>query len=105
MLSLVDLEGMLSVFIPVGDLQMILAADRFGYGKAEAGRFLFLASLVEAFENMLAVEGSILARVRDGQRAGADLYADVSLLPVVRERIFQQVGDERLRQRFVHRDR
>ena len=47
---------MLFTLIPVGDVQPVLTTNRFGYGEAESGRFLFLAPLVETFEDMLAVE-------------------------------------------------
>ena len=36
---------MLFTLIPVGDVQPVLTTNRFGYGEAESGRFLFLAPL------------------------------------------------------------
>lgn len=69
---------MLFTLIPVGDVQPVLAADRFGYGEAESGRFLFLAPLVETFEDMLAVERFGLPCVGDSQRVCLDRDTDVS---------------------------
>ena len=59
---------MLFTLIPVGDVQPVLTTNRFGYGEAESGRFLFLVPLVETFEDMLAVERFGLPCVGDSQR-------------------------------------
>jgi len=85
---------MLFTLIPVGDVQPVLAADRFGYGEAESGRFLFLAPLVETFEDMLAVERYGLPCVGDSQRVCLDRDTDVSFFLVMDKSVFQQVGDE-----------
>lgn len=85
---------MLFTLIPVGDVQPVLAADRFGYGEAESGRFLFLAPLVETFEDMLAVERFGLPCVGDSQRVCLDRDTDVSFFLVMDKSVFQQVGDE-----------
>ena len=85
---------MLFTLIPVGDVQPVLAADRFGYGEAESGRFLFLAPLVETFEDMLAVERLGLPCVGDSQRVCLDRDTDVSFFLVMDKSVFQQVGDE-----------
>ena len=85
---------MLFTLIPVGDVQPVLAADRFGYGEAESGRFLFLVPLVETFEDMLAVERFGLPCVGDSQRVCLDRDTDVSFLLVLDKSVFQQVGDE-----------
>ena len=85
---------MLFTLIPVGDVQPVLAADRFGYGEAESGRFLFLAPLVETFEDMLAVERFGLPCVGDSQRVCLDRDTDVSFFLVMDKSVLQQVGDE-----------
>lgn len=85
---------MLFTLIPVGDVQPVLAADRFGYGEAESGRFLFLAPLVETLEDMLAVERFGLPCVGDSQRVCLDRDTDVSFFLVMDKSVFQQVGDE-----------
>ena len=85
---------MLFTLIPGGDVQPVLAADRFGYGEAESGRFLFLAPLVETFEDMLAVERYGLPCVGDSQRVCLDRDTDVSFFLVMDKSVFQQVGDE-----------
>ena len=85
---------MFFVLIPVGNVQPVLAADRFGYGEAESGRFLFLAPLVETFEDMLAVERFGLPCVGDSQRVCLDRDTDVSFFLVMDKSVFQQVGDE-----------
>ena len=85
---------MLFTLIPVGDVQPVLAADRFGYGEAESGRFLFLVPLVETFEDMLAVERFGLPCVGDSQRVCLDRDTAVSIFLVLDLSVFQQVGDE-----------
>ena len=85
---------MLFTLIPVGDVQPVLAADRFGYGEAESGRFLSLVPLVETFEDMLAVERFGLPCVGDSQRVCLDRDTDVSFFLVMDKSVFQQVGDE-----------
>ena len=94
---------MLFTLIPVGDVQPVLTTNRFGYGEAESGRFLFLAPLVETFEDMLAVERYGLPCVGDSQRVCLDRDTDVSFFLVMDKSVFQQVGDESLRQCLVHR--
>mgnify|MGYP000140452904 CR=1 FL=1 len=69
---------MLFTLIPVGDVQPVLTTNRFGYGEAESGRFLFLVPLVETFEDMLAVERFGLPCVGDSQRVCLDRDTDVS---------------------------
>ena len=71
---------MLFTLIPVGDVQPVLTTNRFGYGEAESGRFLFLAPLVETFEDMLAVERYGVPCVGDSQRVCLDHDTDVSRL-------------------------
>ena len=85
---------MLFTLIPVGDVQPVLTTNRFGYGEAESGRFLFLAPLVETFEDMLAVERYGLPCVGDSQRVCLDRDTDVAFLRVMDKSVFQQVGDE-----------
>ena len=80
---------MLFALIPIGDVQPVLAADRFGYGEAESGRFLFLAPLVETFEDMLAVERFGLPCVGDSQRVCLDRDTDVSFFLVMDKSVFQ----------------
>jgi hypothetical protein len=58
------------------------------------GRFLFLAPLVETFEDMLAVERYGLPCVGDSQRVCLDRDTDVSFFLVMDKSVFQQVGDE-----------
>ena len=85
---------MLFTLIPVGDVQPVLTTNRFGYGEAESGRFLFLAPLVETFEDMLAVERYGLPCVGDSQRVCLDRDTDVSFFLVMDKSVFQQGGDE-----------
>ena len=85
---------MLFALIPIGDIQPVLTTNRFGYGEAESGRFLFLAPLVETFEDMLAVERFGLPCVGDSQRVCLDRDTDVSFFLVMDKSVFQQVGDE-----------
>ena len=85
---------MLFTLIPVGDVQPVLTTNRFGYGEAESGRFLFLAPLVATFEDMLAVERYGLPCVGDSQRVCLDRDTDVSFFLVMDKSVFQQVGDE-----------
>ena len=85
---------MLFTLIPEGDVQPVLTTNRFGYGEAESGRFLFLAPLVETFEDMLAVERHGLPCVGDRQRVCLDRDTDVSFIRVMEKSDFQQVGDE-----------
>ena len=85
---------MLFTLIPVGDVQPVLTTNRFGYGEAESGLFLFLAPLVETFEDMLAVERYGLPCVGDSQRVCLDRDTDVSFFLVMDKSVFQQVGDE-----------
>ena len=85
---------MLFTLIPVGDVQPVLTTNRFGYGEAESGRFLFLAPLVETFEDMLAVERYGLPCVGDSQRVCLDRDTDVSFFLVMDKSVFQRVGDE-----------
>ena len=85
---------MLFALIPIGDMQPVLTTNRFGYGEAESGRFLFLAPLVETFEDMLAVERFGLPCVGDSQRVCLDRDTDVSFFLVMDKSVFQQVGDE-----------
>ena len=85
---------MLFTLIPVGDVQPVLTTNRFGYGEAESGRFLFLSPLVETFEDMLAVERYGLPCVGDSQRVCLDRDTDVSFFLVMDKSVFQQVGDE-----------
>ena len=85
---------MLFTLIPVGDVQPVLTTNRFGYGEAESGRFLFLAPLVETFEDMLAVERYGLPCVGDSQLVCLDRDTDVSFFLVMDKSVFQQVGDE-----------
>jgi len=81
---------MLFTLIPVGDVQPVLTTNRFGYGEAESGRFLFLAPLVETFEDMLAVERYGLPCVGDSQRVCLDRDTDVSFFLVMDKSVFQQ---------------
>jgi len=87
-------EDMLFTLIPVGDVQPVLTTNRFGYGEAESGRFLFLVPLVETFEDMLAVERFGLPCVGDSQRVCLDRDTNVSFFLVMDKSVFQQVGDE-----------
>ena len=80
---------MLFTLIPVGDVQPVLTTNRFGYGEAESGRFLFLAPLVETFEDMLAVERYGLPCVGDSQRVCLDRDTDVSFFLVMDKSVFQ----------------
>ena len=85
---------MLFTLIPVGDVQPVLTTNRFGYGEAESGRFLFLVPLVETFEDMLAVERFGLPCDGDSQRVCLDRDTNVSFFLVMDKSVFQQVGDE-----------
>ena len=88
------IEGGRYALRPDTDIQPVLTTNRFGYGEAESGRFLFLAPLVETFEDMLAVERFGLPCVGDSQRVCLDRDTDVSFFLVMDKSVFQQVGDE-----------
>ena len=85
---------MLFTLIPVGDVQPVLTTNRFGYGEAESGRFLFLVPLVDTFEALLAVERFGLPCVGDSQRVCLERDTNVSFFLVMDKSVFQQVGDE-----------
>ena len=92
---------MLFTLIPVGDVQPVLAADRFGYGEAESGRFLFLVPLVETFEDMLFIfladaDAAVFHRDHQQVLLSADQHIDRSAFMIIFDGIADEIADELL---------